>query len=55
MADTKKLRAAVKHFSFAAWPSATVDSEPCSIRDLKTVIEQTEKVLNAFIRELESE
>lgn len=55
MADTEKLRAAVKHFAYAAWPRGTVNSEPCSIEDLKTVIEQIEKVLNTFIRELESE
>ena len=55
MVDTEKLRAAVKHFSFAARPNGTVESEPCSVRDLRTAVEQTEKVLNAFIRELESE
>ena len=55
MADTEKLRAAVKHFAFAARPRGTVDSEPCSVGDLKAVIEQIEKVLNTFIHELESE
>jgi hypothetical protein len=53
--DTEKLRKAVKHFSFSSRLSNRDMSKPCTAEDLEKVIHEVEKLMNAFIDELEKQ
>lgn len=54
MVDTEKLRRLVKNYEFHSKPSNGNPFEPCTIKDLDTVISNTAKLLYAFIDELEN-
>lgn len=51
--DTAKLRKLISNFEFYTPPSDGVQSNPCTIGDIKKVIKNVAKVLNGFVDELE--
>lgn len=55
MLDTNKLRDMVYRFSFYSGPSSGVQSNPCTVGDLKKVVEDISDLLYAFIDELEQD
>lgn len=52
--DTAKLRKLIQNFKFHSTPSDAVLSHPCTVQDIRNVIDNVTKVLNAFVDELES-
>ena len=53
MIDTAKLRKAVKHFEFYSRPSNADRSIPCTVGDLRDVIDGIAKLMKTFIDEIE--
>lgn len=54
MSDTASLRAAVEQFKFNSRPSSSNGSEPATVKDIKTLIENTAKVLYQIIDEIDA-
>lgn len=52
--DTAKLRALIRNFRFHTTPSDAVLSHPCTVQDIRNVIDNVSKLLNAFVDELEN-
>lgn len=55
MADTQKLRKAIKHFEFYSTPSNAMGGAPATVDDIRKLIKNTAKLLNEFVDELEKE
>lgn len=51
--DTARLRKLIKNFKFYSGPNDTVQSNPCTVSDIRKVIDNVAKVLNGFVDELE--
>ncbi len=51
--DTNLLRKAIKEFQFYAPPSDGTRSHPCTIGDLRKVIDKTAKLMTTFVNEIE--
>lgn len=54
MSDTASLREAVEQFKFNSRPSSSNGSEPATVKDIKTLIENTAKVLYQIIDEIDA-
>lgn len=52
--DTAKLRKLISNFKFYSAPSDGVLSNPCTVQDIRKVINNVSKLLNAFVDELEN-
>lgn len=55
MADTQAMRQAIKHFKFYAPPSSGSSSEPATVGDINKLIQQTAKLMEAFVDALEKD
>lgn len=55
MADTQAMRQAIKHFKFYASPSSGNSSEPATVGDINKLIQQTAKLMEAFVDALEKD
>ena len=55
MIDTQALRQAVKSFKFYASPSSGNYSEPATVGDINKLIQQTAKLMDALIDEIEKD
>lgn len=55
MADTKKLREAIKNFEFWSRPSSGSDNTAATVGDINKLIRQTATVLRTFVNELEED
>ena len=55
MADTQAIRQAIKHFKFYATPSIGSSSEPATVGDINKLIQQTAKLMEAFVDALEKD
>ncbi len=54
MSDTASLREAVEQFKFNSRPSSSNGSEPATVKDIKTLIENTAEVLYQIIDEIDA-
>ncbi|MDE7193545.1 MAG: hypothetical protein K2O14_06190 [Oscillospiraceae bacterium] len=52
--DTAKLRELIHQFKFHTTPSNADPSHPCTVKDIRNVIDNVTKLLNAFVDELEN-
>ncbi len=52
--DTAKLRKLIQDFKFYTHPSASNYSSPCTVQDVRQVIDNVSKLLDAFVDELEN-
>lgn len=52
--NTAALRKAIKDFSFHSMPSSGNRSAPCTVGDIRKVVDNTAKLMTAFVDELES-
>lgn len=52
--DTQKLNQAVSNYKLYSRPSDGTGSNPCTINDINKVVDNTTKILRAFIEELEA-
>lgn len=55
VADTQAMRQAIKHFKFYATPSSGSSSEPATVGDINKLIQQTAKLMEAFVDALEKD
>lgn len=53
MADTQRLRKALKDFSFYSHPSSADDSAPATVGDINKLIKNINTLMNVFINEIE--
>lgn len=53
--DTLRLREAVEHFRFYSYPNSTNHSDPCTVKDIRKVVDNISQVLAEFIDALEAE
>ena len=54
MSDTASLREAVEQFKFNSRPSSSNGSESATVKDIKTLIKNTAKVLYQIIDEIDA-
>lgn len=55
MADTQAMLQAIKHFKFHATPSSGNYSDPATVGDINKLIQQTAKLMEAFVDALEKD
>jgi hypothetical protein len=51
--DTDKLRKTVHHFKFYSKPTSGSSSDPCTVGDIKKVVDKVAELFDTFIDELE--
>jgi len=51
--DTDKLRKVVHHFKFYSKPTSGSSSDPCTVGDIKKVVDNVAALFDTFIDELE--
>lgn len=52
--DVDSLRKAISHFKFYSGPSNASGNAPCTVSDIKNVIDGTAKLFEAFLKEIEN-
>ena len=55
MADTKAMRQAIKSYKFYAPPASGNYSAPATVGDINKLIQQTAKLMEAFVDALEKD
>lgn len=52
--NTNALRKAIQNFQFYSTPSNGSHNEPCTVGDIHKLIDNTAKLFNAFVDEIEN-
>lgn len=55
MIDTKAMRQAIKNYKFYASPASGNHSDPATVGDINKLIQQTAKLMEAFVDALEKD